>query len=153
MFNLRYHFLMQMKIILKVLFLVLCLIAAFGLMRLISSTEFKGNLNDVFTSGGKTMKWCPDHVIDYHWNEHLDSPFIQTEFKNAPAGKIAEAFCSLPIDDFENEALAFKEFEPLLSVQSAEAKGATLEWNSKEKLFRVQGLVFKSKRLTERLQK
>lgn len=129
-----------MKLLLRVGFLVICLVIALALMNFVSSGSFKKELNDIFTSNVKTLKWCPDHTVDFEW---LDSSAAFQIWKDAKPDEIMKNFCVLTVESFEKPN-ADVEFRPLLKANSTEDKVAILEWNSKMQIFRVQGIVFES---------
>jgi chaperone required for assembly of F1-ATPase len=129
---------------------VICLAIALSLMNFFSSESFNKDLNDIFAANVKTMKWCPDHTVDFQWMES-DASFSEIEkWKTKSADEIKNNFCAISMDASEVKSPT-KEFKPLLMAQSAEAKTVLLEWNPLEKLFRVQGIIFASQHMADKL--
>ncbi len=126
-------------------------------MQIFSSSSFKDGVNQLFASDtSQTMRWCPDHVVDFQWQDTNLAPAAQAKWSQAKPEQIKKAFCSITMDSGKTNAsdqlnLSQLQFKPLLLAQSAEAKTALLEWNPESKAFRVQGMLFKSASLSREL--
>lgn len=142
---------MKQKLILKVSFLICCLILVVIIMNYSTSIRFKQGLSQFFSESGQTMKWCPEHVIDFKWLEESLTLQAKEKWSHATPKQIQEVFCSVLIEPIENRDLTKIQFKPLLLALSAEAKSALLEWSPESKMYRVQGMPFKSTRLTREL--
>lgn len=142
---------MNAKLIFKVSFLVFCLVLVFLAIKTSKSNTFQDGLNQIFTTDVKIMKWCPDHVVDFNWLEKNFSKKFVDQWVLATPSKIESRFCRIPLESTEVANFDAIKFKPLLQAQSAEAKTAILEWSPESKLFRVQGITFKSTSLSREL--
>ena len=143
---------MKSKLIIKVVLLAFSLGMVILAMQLFASNSFKDGVNQMFsTDTGKTMRWCPNHVVDFQWQDPNLAPAAQTKWSHAKPEQVRKAFCSVTMDTPDGTDLTQLQFKPLLMAQSAEAKTATLEWNPESRAFRVQGMPFKSASLSREL--
>ena len=144
---------MKLKLIIKIMLLIFSLAAVILAMKLTSSGGFQQGLSQIFysTDTSKTMRWCPEHVVDFKW-EATDLPEqSKTKWLGATPEQIKDIFCVITMDVSDGSDLSQLQFKPMLLAQSAEAKTALLEWNSESKVFRVQGMPFKSASLSREL--
>ncbi len=139
---------MNRKLIFKIVFLLLCLGIVISAMRCSSSLEFKEQIQQIFSSPIQRMKWCPDHVVDFQWQD--TNEVINTKFAKMNSAELKNIFCVMPMEPTSDSDKNIS-FKPLLKVQSAEAKTAYLEWNPEAKVFRVQGIVFRSSAISQHL--
>lgn len=146
-----YYDSMKLKLFLKVSLLAFCLVIVIAAMNLTSSAGFKQDISQIFSSNLQTMKWCPEHTIDFQWLEKNLNAQASSNWSNASSKLIEKTFCSLVMEPVVDVDLAQVVFKPLLLAQSAEAKTALLEWSPQSHLFRVQGMPFKSTRLSREL--
>ena len=140
---------MNQKLIFKVIALVFFLGLVIMSMKFSNSGNFKEGLGQIFAvDGEKTMSWCPDHVVDFQWTTSDLPEKTKAKWVSAKADAVKSQFCTIPTDPVDHQKMntdvATIQFKPLLLAQSAEAKTALLEWNPESKLFRVQGMPFKS---------
>ncbi|MFZ3229610.1 MAG: hypothetical protein WA160_05355 [Pseudobdellovibrio sp.] len=142
---------MKKAIFYKLTFLVISLIIVVSASRLLSGEDFKNDLKQFFAFNGKTISWCPDHFVDYKWVETQLPKEFSKKWSTAKPNEINKEFCSITYEPLASADQQKVEFRPLLLVQSAEAKAALLEWSPESKLFRIQGLVFKSSGLSREL--
>lgn len=142
---------MKLKLILKVSLLVFCLVIVIAAMKMTSSTSFKQDISQIFATNLQTMKWCPDHTVDFQWLEKNLNAQASSSWSQASSKDIEKTFCAPVMEPVNGVDLAQVEFKPLLLAQSAEAKKAVLEWAPQSHLFRVQGMPFKSARLSREL--
>ena len=142
---------MKLKLILKVSLLVFCLVFVIAAMKLTSSSTFKQEIAQIFSTNLKTMKWCPEHTVDFQWLEKNLNAQANSNWSNASSDSIRKTFCSPVMEPVSDVDMARVEFKPLLLAQSAEAKTALLEWAPQSHLYRVQGMPFKSARLSREL--
>lgn len=143
---------MKSKLIVKVVLLVFSLGMVILAMQLFASSSFKDGVNQMFSADtGKTMRWCPDHVVDFQWQDPNLPQVTQAKWAQAKPEQVRKAFCSVTMDTPDTTDLSQLRFKPLLMAQSAEAKTATLEWSPESKVFRVQGMPFKSTSLSREL--
>ena len=105
----------------------------------------------MFSTNLQTMKWCPEHTVDFQWVEKGLSAQSNSNWAQASSKSIEKTFCAPVMEPITDIDLAQVEFKPLLLAQSAEAKTALLEWAPQSHLFRVQGMPFKSARLSREL--
>lgn len=138
---------MVQKIFIKVSILFVALAMVYGGTQFFGSNEFKKNLTDIFSGGGNTYAWCPDHAVDFQW---LDQSISQ-RWKNASWPSIHKRFCKITMEPIKNVDLTQVVFKPLLKVHSAEAKTAQLEWNAELSLFQANGLPFYSTSLVREI--
>ena len=142
---------MKLKFIFRLVFLVICLALVILAMRFSGSSSFKDGLNEIFVTDVKTLKWCPDHVVDFKWLEkNLKSKGLE-KWSNASPKQIEKTFCAVAMEPVNPPSSPQIELHPLVEAQSAEAKTALLEWNPESKLYRVQGMLFKSSSLSREL--
>ncbi len=143
---------MKLKLIIKIVLLIFSLAAVFLAMKLTSSSGFKQGVNQIFiTDTAKTMNWCPQHVVDFKWLATDLPKAAQVKWLGATPEQIKDIFCVVTMDASEGLDMSQIQFKPLLLGQSAEAKTALLEWSSESKIFRVQGMPFKSASLSREL--
>lgn len=142
---------MKLKFIFRLIFLVFCLALVIAAMQLSSSSGFKDGLNQIFATDVKTLKWCPNHVVDFNWLEKNMKLKGLEKWMAASPKQIEKTFCSLAMEPVNLPNLPQLELRPLVEAQSAEAKTALLEWNPESKLYRVQGMLFKSSSLSREL--
>ena len=142
---------MKLKFIFRLLFLIFCLAVVILAMQFSSSSSFKDSLNQIFATDIKTLKWCPDHVVDFKWLEkNLKFKGLE-KWTMATPKQIEKTFCAVAMEPVNLPNLPQIELHPLVEAQSAEAKTALLEWNPESKLYRVQGMLFKSTSLSREL--
>lgn len=142
---------MKLKLILKVSLLAFCLVFVIAAMKLTSSSGFKQEITQMFSTNLQTMKWCPEHTVDFQWLEKNLNAQSNSNWTQASSKTIEKTFCAPVMEPITGVDPAKAQFKPLLLAQSAEAKTAVLEWAPKEHLFRVQGMPFKSARLSREL--
>lgn len=135
------------KIIFKVLFLLICLLTVLFLTKYISSTSFKSDLNAIFSSGENTMKWCPEHVVDFKWNNKALTQVVYEKWQQANYQEVSEKICSIEMTTMTGVASKDLVFTTLVTSYSADGKMADLLWNADKKIFRVQDISFYSNSL------
>ena len=135
------------KSFLKAGILLIALAMVIGGMGFFNSLDFKKSINNFFGFDVKTYTWCPEHTVDMLW---LDDSVPET-WKKAGSSEIQSKFCSVAMQPIQNVDLQKMIFQPLLKAQSATAKTALLEWNSKERVFKANGLPFYSTSLSREL--
>ncbi len=132
--------------------LIFSLAAVILAMKLTSSGGFQQGLEQIFsTDTSKTMRWCPEHVVDFKWEATYLPEQSKTKWLGATPEQIKDVFCVITMDASDGLDMSQLQFKPLLLAQSAEAKTALLEWNSESNVFRVQGMPFKSASLSREL--
>lgn len=143
---------MNHKLIIKIVILTFCLAMVAAAMKLSTSTNFKEGIDQLFSmDSGTTMKWCPDHVVDFQWVDPAMPAAFVAKWQSAKPEQIKSRFCAVTMEPLSGPDTAQLQFKPLLLAQSAEAKTALLEWNSELRVFRVQGMPFKSASLSREL--
>jgi len=138
---------MKIKLVLKIIFLVICLFMAYGIMRATSSDEFKEQLNSMFTAESETIDWCPEHVVDFEWKDKTNKNGRINDWINQDVQTIKKNFCKVGMSRINSPPKPDIGFKPLLIANSAEAKSNLLEWNEDFKIFRIQSIIFKSQSL------
>jgi hypothetical protein len=139
---------MLQKLFIKVSILFFLLASVLGASRFLGSSDFKNSVNLLFgLNPSQTLRWCPDNTVDLEWVDQN----IPTNWKNARSQDIQKHFCEIDISHPTIAISPTTEFKKLLIARSAEAKTATLEWNSESKLFKSQDMLFFSTILTKEL--
>lgn len=138
---------MLQKVFIKVGILIFALALVVGAMSFFSSNEFKKSISDFFGFDIKTYAWCPEHTVDFEWQD----PTVSAKWKAASAADIQSRFCKVSLSPIQNIDLKKITFKPLLVARSAEAKTVLLEWSPESNVFQVQGLPFYSTSLSREL--
>lgn len=133
--------------LLKALTLTFALLIVILVVRFVNGPEFQESLNTFFGPPVKTFAWCPDHTTDFKWNDTV----LATKFSGQSPNNLKKMLCSPAVEPIENIEIDQVEFTPLVSALSAEAKVVELEWNPKNRIFRSQGMPFKSSTLARDL--
>ncbi len=138
---------MLTKTFIKAGILVVALSMVIYAMGFFSTLKFEKSLTEFFGFDVKPYTWCPEHTVDFQWQDQG----ISEKWKTAAPAAIQAKFCRValePIRDVDIQKIVFK---PLLKAQSATAQTALLEWNPQTSLFRAQGLPFYSSSLSREL--
>ncbi|OFZ28638.1 MAG: hypothetical protein A2622_05990 [Bdellovibrionales bacterium RIFCSPHIGHO2_01_FULL_40_29] len=143
---------MNQKLLIKVLVLGFGLAMVITTMKFSNSSHFKEGINQLFAvDSGKNLRWCPDHVVEFQWMSPALPSSVTTRWSAAKARDVQNVFCEVAMEATDGLNLTQIQFTPLLLAQSAEGKTALLEWSPESKVFRVQGMPFKSARLSREL--
>lgn len=124
------------KIVLTTVLLTLFLAGVFYAMRYVRSAEFQGALGMIFGQPQTRLwVWCPEDVTQIRWKNQM----IQDKSQMDP-------FCRVEMEPLEQ--MSEVSFKPLAEAH-APNKIIVLESDSNLEVFRVEGLPFKSRKLTD----
>ena len=138
---------MNFKLIFKISVLVFALVLVVAGRKFFMSTEFHKNANDVFATDAKPFQWCSPERKIFIW---LDAN-LAIQFKNKPQEELAKSFCLSLAETIQGVDLKSIQWAPIAESVDSEGQKVVLEWNKENKLYRADGLPFKSSSLSREI--
>ncbi len=131
----------------KLIFKISVLIFALGLVlvgrKFFSSVGFKKNATDIFAVEAHSFQWCSPQHQKFLWTEAR----LTQKFSALTATQLAKKFCLVYAETIQGVDLQKVQWSPIAESVDGEGQKVILERNLENKLFRADGLPFKSSSL------
>lgn len=111
------------------------------------SPGFQKNANDIFAVEAKPFQWCSPERKTFIWTDTT----LATRFQTQPPEALAKTYCLILAESIQGVDLKTVLWIPIAESVDSEGQKVTLEWNKENKLFRANGLPFKSSRLSREI--
>lgn len=138
---------MNFKLIFKISVLVFALVLVVAGRRFFKSADFQKNANEIFAVEGKPFQWCSPERKTFMW---IDTE-LAARFKNHPPETIAKKYCLILAESIQGVDLSTIPWTPIAQSVDSEGQKVVLEWNKEKKLYRSDGLPFKSSSLSREI--
>lgn len=138
---------MNFKLIFKISVLVFALVLVVAGRRFFKSADFQKNANEIFAVEGKPFQWCSPERKTFMW---IDTN-LASRFKNQPPEAIAKKYCLILAESIQGVDLSTISWTPIAQSVDSEGQKVVLEWNKEKKLYRADGLPFKSSSLSREI--
>ncbi len=135
---------MNIKLIFKISVLIFALILVFMGRKFFSSPGFQKNAAEVFTAHASPFQWCSIERNKFIWTQ----PDLNLKYKNMSPTQLAKKFCLVQAETIQGVDLKAITWTPIAVSVDSEGQKVILEWNTENKLFRADGLPFKSSSLS-----
>lgn len=138
---------MNVKLIFKISVLVFTLILVLAGRKFFMSPGFQKEATEVFAVSARPFQWCSSERKIFIWTE----PVLATKYKNQPQEKLAKIFCTAAAEAIQGVDLTSAKWIAIAQAVDSEGQKVILEWDKEKKLFRGDGLPFKSTTLSREI--
>jgi hypothetical protein len=138
---------MNLKLIFKISVLILALVLVIAGRQFFMSPGFHKNANDVFSVAANPFQWCSSKQNLFTWVE----PKLAKKYSDQSQAQLAQMFCLILAETVQGVDLATIHWTPIAESVDSEGQKVVLDWNTEKKLFRANGLPFKSSSLSREI--
>ncbi len=135
---------MNIKLFFKISMLVFALVLVVAGRKFFTSAGFQKNANDVFAVTASPFQWCTFERKIFVWTDRA----LALKFKAASPEQLAKKFCLVQAETIQGVDIKTVNWTPIAESVDSEGQKVILEWNKEKKLYRADGLPFKSSSLS-----
>ena len=138
---------MNIKLIFKIGVLIFALILVVMGRRFFNSAGFEKNATQVFTATNSPFQWCSFERKIFIWTD----PGLIAKYKNQTQAMLSKKFCLVQSETIQGVDIKSVTWTPIAESVDSEGQKVVLEWNTEKKLYRADGLPFKSSSLSREI--
>lgn len=135
---------MNIKLIFKIGVLIFALILVFMGRNFFNSAGFQQNATEVFAVTSSPFQWCSFERNIFVWKQ----PSLIVKYKNQSPAQLVKKFCLVHAETIQGVDPKVVIWTTIAESVDSEGQKVILEWNSEKKLYRADGLPFKSSSLS-----
>ena len=111
------------------------------------SPGFHKNATDVFATNASPFQWCSSLSKVFVWTDSA----LALKFKTITQDQLAKKFCLVQAETIQGVDIKLLNWTPIAESVDSEGQKVILEWNKEKKLYRADGLPFKSSSLSQEI--
>jgi len=138
---------MNIKLIFKIGVLVFALALVLLGRQFFLSPGFQKNANDIFAVKAHPFQWCSAERKIFIWAQSQ----LVLKYKNQSQDLLAKKFCLIQAETIQGVDVKSVSWTPIAESVDSEGQKVVLEWNIEKKLYRADGLPFKSSSLSREI--
>ena len=138
---------MDKKLILRLSIYFVGLVSIFVIKHLFSKWTQPPVDMSTITSQAQAFQWCSESSGTIRWLE----PAQQAKFSKLTDHALRKKFCNVELEALSQTEMSTAKWKDLAAAVDSQGAPVKLEWDKDLRVFRAQGLPFKSKKLSREL--